>query len=146
MWRSYVRMQALLALQLNRQLQSCGELSLTEFEVLAHLSEADDGRLRVLELARSLTWEQSRLSHQLARMERRDLVARASCPEDGRGSFVVLTEPGRETLVGAAPSHVEEVRRLLFEPLTTSQVRAFGAVCDAVLARLEAECGGEGVR
>ena len=48
--------------------QADAGLSLPDFDVLVQLTEADDGRLRVSELARALGWERSRLSHHVARM------------------------------------------------------------------------------
>jgi DNA-binding MarR family transcriptional regulator len=141
-WRSYLRMQGEIGARLNRQLQTTSELSLADFEVLAVLSDSDDGRLRVLSLARMLKWEKSRLSHQLSRMERRGLVGRQTCPSDARGSFAVLTPAGRDAIAAAAPGHVAEVRRLLFDVLTPAQVKALGRTCDAVLDQLdESSCG-----
>ena len=49
--------------------------------------------MRVLELARALGWEKSRLSHQLTRMQQRGLVERSNCSEDRRGAFVVVGGP-----------------------------------------------------
>ena len=142
-WRSYLRMSGEISARLNRQLQSTSDLSLPDFEVLAVLSESDEGRLRVLALARQLKWEKSRLSHQLSRMERRGLVCRQSCPSDARGSFAVLTPAGRGILASAAPGHVAEVRALLFDVLTPAQIKALGRTCDAVLEQLdEPACGG----
>lgn len=69
---------------------------------------APDGR-RHVDLARSLEWEKSRMSHQVSRTVKRGLVARRECPEDGRGAFVVITPEGREAIAGAAPRHAERV-------------------------------------
>jgi DNA-binding MarR family transcriptional regulator len=138
-WRDYVRMQGELNALLNRQLQESSELSLADFEVLVRLSEAGGDRVRAFTLANAMHWEKSRLSHQLTRMERRGLLERQSCPEDARGAFVVLTAEGRAALSGAAPAHVAEVRRLLFDVLTPAQVRALGGICAAVLTRLDDE-------
>ena len=95
---------------------------IADFSVLVQLSEHVDGRMRVLELARALRWEKSRLSHQLARMQQRGLIERSNCSEDRRGAFVVLTDLGRTTVEAAAPQHVESVRRYLFDELTAEQV------------------------
>ena len=143
-WRAFVQMQGRLAARLNRELQTSSDLSLAEYEVLVRLSEAPDGdaegaeqgQVRAFALARAMQWEKSRLSHQLTRMERRGLVERQSCPSDSRGAFVVLTNAGRAALAQAAPGHVAEVRRVLFDALTPEQVVALGEVAEVVLARL----------
>src|SRR4051812_20158966 len=72
-WRAYLRMQARLSAELNRQLQAESGLSLSDYEVLVRLTDTPAGRLRPYELQKALEWEQSRLSHHLARMQRRGL-------------------------------------------------------------------------
>jgi DNA-binding MarR family transcriptional regulator len=138
-WRGYLRMQSQLSARLNRQLQADSDLSLADFDVLVALTDQPEDRLRVSELARALQWEKSRLSHHVGRMERRGLVLRAECADDGRGAFVALTPEGRRAIEAAAPPHVETVRRLVFDELTPGQVATMDAIARQVLARLEAE-------
>jgi len=134
-WRGLIQMTAQLQARLGRQLATSG-LSLADYDVLVPLSEAPEGRLRMFEVAGHLNWEQSRLSHHLARMQRRGLVAREDCADDRRGAFVVLTEQGRTAIERAAPGHVEAVRGLVFDGLSAAQVAALESVTDGVLARL----------
>jgi DNA-binding MarR family transcriptional regulator len=133
-------MTAMLNARLNKQMQDESGISIADFSVLVPLSEHPQGRMRVLELARALGWEKSRLSHQLSRMQQRGLIERSNCSEDRRGAFVVLSEQGRATVEAAAPRHVEAVRRYFFDELTESQVEALGALSEAVAARLRETC------
>ena len=135
-WRGLLQMTSQLNARVNRQLQDDYGLSLTDYEVLVVLSEAPAGGRRVFELADALAWEQSRVSHQLARMQRRGLVGREECPTDGRGAFAVLTEAGRAAIERAAPAHVEMVRQLVFDGLSRDQLEALTAVSSRVLDRL----------
>jgi DNA-binding MarR family transcriptional regulator len=135
-WRGLLQMTSRLNARLNRQLQDEHGLSLADYEVLVPLSEAPDGRLRVFEIADALSWEQSRLSHHLARMQRRGLVERQECPTDRRGAFAVLTDAGRAAITAAAPGHADLVRRLVFDQLAPEQVAALGALTADVLVRL----------
>ncbi|GIH51535.1 MarR family transcriptional regulator [Microbispora rosea subsp. rosea] len=135
-WRAYLRMQGRLTARLNRQLQADSGLSLADYDVLVHLTDREEGRLRPYELQRDLQWEQSRLSHQLTRMQRRGLVRREECVDDGRGAYVVITEQGRRAITAAAPGHVETVRRLFFDGLTREQVTALERLTADVLDRL----------
>ncbi|MEV4297659.1 MarR family winged helix-turn-helix transcriptional regulator [Microbispora rosea] len=135
-WRAYLRMQGRLTARLNRQLQADSGLSLADYDVLVHLTDREEGRLRPYELQRDLQWEQSRLSHQLTRMQRRGLVRREECVDDGRGAYVVITEEGRRAITAAAPGHVETVRRLFFDGLTREQVAALERLAADVLDRL----------
>ena len=105
--------------------------------MLVQLTDVDEGRVRVSGLAAALGWERSRLSHHVTRMERRGLVAREECDDDGRGAFVVLTPAGRAAIERAAPGHVRTVRSLVFDALAPAEVDALGDALAAVLDRLE---------
>jgi DNA-binding MarR family transcriptional regulator len=140
-WRTYVRMSSLLPAQLNRQLQRDSGLTLPEYEVLVQLSEAPDKRLRPFQICDALNWEQSRLSHQLTRMQRRGLVARQECEADGRGALVVLTAAGADAIDSAAPGHVAAVRRLIFDRLSDEQLAAFEQACSAIVEALMEQPG-----
>jgi DNA-binding MarR family transcriptional regulator len=137
-WRAYLRMNTVLGAALARRLLSDSMLSMPDFEVLVHLTDADDDRARVSELARVMRWEKSRLSHHLSRMEKRGLVAREECDSDGRGAFIVVTGEGRAAIEAAAPSHVDAVRQHFFEVLTSDDVEALRSIADRVIARVEA--------
>ena len=138
-WRAYVVMQSRLNARLGQQLQNDSELSLSDFGVLVQLTDTPEQRVRVLELARGLQWEKSRLSHHLGRMEKRGLVRREECPSDARGAFVAITEAGRSAIEEAAPQHVATVRRLFFADLTDDELATLTRVFGRVLARLDTE-------
>jgi DNA-binding MarR family transcriptional regulator len=138
-WRAYLTMQSRLSARLNRRLQADSDLSITDFAVLVELTDSAENRVRAFELARTLQWEKSRLSHHLARMQRRGLIGREECPNDARGAFIVITPAGRKAIEEAAPLHVETVRRLFFDGLTPEQVRTLQTIADHVLDRLAAD-------
>ena len=136
-WRAFVRLQSRLSAELNRRLQATADLSLADYEVLVVLTDVPDERLRPYEMQKTLDWEQSRLSHHLGRMQRRGLVRREECDEDGRGAYIALTETGRRAITEAAPDHVEAVRQLFFDALNPSQVTALRRLVTQVLDRIE---------
>jgi len=140
-WRGLLRMTSQLNARMNRQLLQDYGVSLADYDVLVVLSEAPEGRLRVFEVADALAWEQSRVSHQLARMQRRGLVAREGCASDARGAFAVLVEAGRAAIERAAPAHVETVRQLVFDGLTHDQLVALTEITTGVLDRLAGTAG-----
>lgn len=140
-WRGYLAMHAQLTSRMHRQLQADSGLSLADFDVLVQLTDRTDARARVLELAEALQWEKSRLSHHLARMQRRGLVTREECPDDARGAYVVLTGEGRRAIERAAPAHVDTVRDLVFDQLTGEQVDTLATIAETVLVRLRGASG-----
>ena len=140
-WRGLLRMTSQLNARANRLLLQEYGISLADYEVLVALSEAPEGQLRVIEVADALAWEQSRVSHQLARMQRRGLITREGCATDARGAFAVLTTVGRAAIEQAAPAHVEQVRQLVFDELSHEQVSALTEITTRVLDRLAATAG-----
>lgn len=108
-WRDFIVGARRLLDRLDRDLK-CHGLSHDDYGVLVALSESDDGRLRMAELADQSAESRSRLSHHIGRMESRGLVRRESCPDDGRGMFAVLTPGGRARMEETAPHHVAGVR------------------------------------
>jgi DNA-binding MarR family transcriptional regulator len=135
-WRGYRRMRNLLDLQLTRDLGADSGLSDADYDVLTSVSEAPGGRLRLGELAASIRWSVSRLSHQVSRMEQRGLVARGGAADDGRGATVALTDAGWELVRAAAVHHVASVRRHFIDVLDEQDVAALGRIADKVLAHL----------
>ena len=135
-WRTYLRLNSLLPAQLNRQMQQDSGLTLPEYEVLVQLSEAPRQRRRPFQICEALNWEQSRLSHQLTRMQHRGLIAREECEADGRGAYVVLTPTGADAIRSAAPGHVAAIRRLIFDRLGDDQRAAFEQACATIIDAL----------
>lgn len=135
LWRRWLHLNALLAAELHRELQADG-LSLPDFDVLVQLTDRPDGKVRLGGLASALSWDRSRVSHHVTRMERRGLVEREECADDGRGAFVVVTGEGRAAIEAAAPGHVRAVRRLVFDALDPDEARDLGQVVEKLLARL----------
>jgi DNA-binding MarR family transcriptional regulator len=136
-WRRWLTLNARLSATLQKELHDDSGLSMPDFEVLVHLTDSPEGRMRVTDLARLLQWERSRVSHHVTRMEGRRLVQRVECAEDGRGAFIVITPQGRAAIEQAAPGHVETVRRLVFDVLSPAEVDALATIVEKALAELD---------
>jgi DNA-binding MarR family transcriptional regulator len=136
-WRRWLTLNARLSATLQRELQNDAGLSIPDYEVLVHLTDSPEGRVRVTDLARLLQWERSRVSHHVTRMESRRLVERVECSEDGRGAFVVITSQGRAAIEQAAPGHVSTVRRLVFDGLSPKELDTLATIIEKALAQLD---------
>ncbi|MGI9196751.1 MAG: MarR family winged helix-turn-helix transcriptional regulator [Candidatus Nanopelagicales bacterium] len=134
-WRSWIAATLLLPDRLNRDLQEETGLSLADYVILVHLSEAPGRRLRMSELAEVTMSSRSRLSHQIDRLEADGLVSREKCSDDRRGSFAVLTAQGWQVLSASASTHVESVRRHLVDVLTPDEFAELGRLCRIVADR-----------
>jgi DNA-binding MarR family transcriptional regulator len=138
-WRGWLLMSDVLRWQLFKDLQEEAGLSDADFAVLVYLSEAEDSRLRMTDLAAALRWSKSRLSHQFTRMEGRGLVRRQNCPEDGRTTYAVLTTCGRREITRAAPLHLASVRRNFIDLLDRGQLAALAEITEVVSRHLLGE-------
>ncbi|MEW1635728.1 MarR family winged helix-turn-helix transcriptional regulator [Streptomyces sp. NPDC093801] len=127
-WYAWRRMFPLVDAEIARDLQQDSGLSEADYDVLSVLGSTDGHRMRVTALAGLMSWSRSRLSHQLTRMERRGLVRREEVAGDGRGAEVVLTADGVAAITGAAPHHVESVRRHLIDVLTPDQLHTLAEI------------------
>ncbi|CAJ1317717.1 HTH marR-type domain-containing protein [Paenibacillus nuruki] len=96
-------------------------LSESDFGILDRLILLGEGKLRQQELADSMDWDKSRLSHHLKRMEKRELVVRNPLDTD-RGVQVEITSEGKLALDNARPFLSKAIRKHFFEQLTDQDI------------------------
>jgi DNA-binding MarR family transcriptional regulator len=138
-WRAYLWASQLLHESLDRQLRRDSGMPQTYYVILAMLSEAPDRSLTMSDLARVVRASPSRLSHAIAKIEAAGWVRRSRHPTDARTTIATLTDHGIGALAEAAPGHVTEVRRILFDTLTAEQRQQMHAIFRAVLPKLDPE-------
>ncbi len=136
-WANYQRMRVRLTERINRQLAQKAGLSEADYEILSALIESPNESVRALALRCGLEWEKSRLSHQLRRMEERDLITRQECAEDNRGSVIRVTEAGRKLANEAKVYYEEAVRQYVVDVLTAEQLQALGTIAETILNQVE---------
>jgi DNA-binding MarR family transcriptional regulator len=127
-WNNLVQVLMLLPAALDRQLREEAGIPHPYYQILANLSDAPGGAIRMTDLARLVGTTSSRLSHAVASLEQRDWVRREACPTDKRGQICRLTDTGLAVLVAAAPGHVDQVRRLVFDRLTPDEIAQLAAL------------------
>ena len=125
---------------LDAQLQRESGINLFEYMVLSRLSMAPDRTSRMSELAEPTGGSLSRLSNVIKRLEQRGFVRREPDPGDGRYTNAILTEPGWEKVVAAAPGHVAAVRHLVLDPLGPAQIAALGEIAEQLRTHVRGEC------
>jgi DNA-binding MarR family transcriptional regulator len=138
-WRALIDTTAELRRLLGAQLLQETSLSPADYHVLLALSETQGGRLRSSELAAAIDWERSRLSHHLARMERRGLIRRDECATDNRGAEVSLTHDGAAMFRGATTPHTLAIKKHFADALTPGQFEALAEILDALQSHLHPE-------
>jgi DNA-binding MarR family transcriptional regulator len=121
-WRGLVRSTTGVLAVLDNELQAEHGLSLGDYEVLVHLSEAPDRAIRMSELAETLRLSPSGITRRIDGLVKSGFVERRPCPSDRRGSNAVLTELGMKMLATAAPTHLRGVREHFVDRLTEEQL------------------------
>ncbi|PRY31650.1 MarR family winged helix-turn-helix transcriptional regulator [Umezawaea tangerina] len=135
-WEGYLEVSTMLNRRVEQQLKDDAGLSHPQYEVLARLSGAPGGELRMTELAGAALTSKSGLTYQVAQLEKSGLVKRRTCESDERGVIATLTEAGWRKLRESAPGHVGLVRELFLDGLTGKQFTAFAEGLDAIRRRL----------
>ena len=131
-WREFVETTERLRAAVGTRLHDDTGLSTGDYAVLLALTETPDGRKRSSDLAAHIGWERSRLSHHLARMERRGLIRREECATDSRGAEVVIETAGADAFHAATVPHLRAVRELFVDALTPEQLTAAGEIATAL--------------
>jgi DNA-binding MarR family transcriptional regulator len=119
-WHAFLLMGEDVLGRVGRDIAQATGLSGPEFGVLSRLAALGKGEMRQQALARVMSWDKSRLSHQLTRMQQRGLIERRHA--DGNTVLVGLTKLGKERLEAARPIHADSVRRNLLSRLTQEQI------------------------
>lgn len=140
-WRDYIETAQLINGLVAAQLQAHAGISTADYAIMLSLSEAPERTLRASQLADSIGWDRSRVSHQLGRMEKRGLIRREKCVEDSRGSHVVLTDEGYEVYRKASIEHLRDVREYFIAALSPQQLSALGEASAALRAHLDERRG-----
>jgi DNA-binding MarR family transcriptional regulator len=131
-WLAFMRVQQRLGYEMNRQLQSDSDLSLSDYDVLNALRGVANQCMQVGALAAQIGWERSRLSHHAKRMQSRGLVEFNLAKQDRRATEVKLTADGRRAILRAAPGHVDLVRRLFFAGLPKDLLSPLSEALEAI--------------
>jgi len=123
-WRNFLLAHGRLLARLDADLTNECDMTLAEYEVLLHLSEAEDRQLRMNELADLARLSPSGLTRRFDALVRRGWVIRERCDDDRRGVMAALTKDGLKRLKAATPVHDRGETSYFFDVLDAKQVKA----------------------
>lgn len=136
-WRNFIEGTNRLARCLDEVLRTETGLTMDDYEILVFLSESADGRARMSDLADRLLTSRSRLTYRIDGLEKRGLVCRSRCPDDGRAIHAEMTDEGWRTLRAAAPVHVNSVRAHLLDHFEEEEFQRLG---EQMKRLIDAQC------
>jgi DNA-binding MarR family transcriptional regulator len=134
-WRGMLETHSRLIAELDAELEREHDLPLSAYEVLMYLGDTESGRMRMSELADHLLLSRSGITRLADRLERRGLIERERCSDDGRGFFAQLTPAGRGKLERARPSHLAAVRRVFLARLEPGEIETLASVWGRLLVQ-----------
>jgi len=108
---------------LNRDLQAAVGLTLAENLVLCQVAMAPGGRLRMVDIASTLTVAKSAITKTVDRLEERGLLRRERDPADRRAVYAALTPAGEKAFGVAQPAYLDSVERHFASHLSDSAMR-----------------------
>jgi DNA-binding MarR family transcriptional regulator len=112
------------------RLQAAHGLSANDFETLLHLSHAEQGAMRRIDLAERLRLTPSGVTRLLDGLERAGLTDRGGCPTDARVTYAVITAEGREALRSAACTHAATCDELIGAHLSSAEIDDLARLLD----------------
>jgi DNA-binding MarR family transcriptional regulator len=133
-----LRTHAAVTRDLSAKLVADHGLTINDYEALLHLSHAEEGALRRVDLAEKLVLTPSGVTRLLDGLERTGCVEKGSCESDARVTYAVLTKEGRDKLEAASRSHIAQVSALFEERFSREELETLAAL----LGRLPGGGGG----
>jgi DNA-binding MarR family transcriptional regulator len=121
-WVSFLRAHAAITRELSVRLQRAHGLTLNDYEVLLHLSRAEGGMMRRVDLASSVLLTASGITRLLDGLQRCGYVEKVACDSDARVSYARLTEAGRAKLAEAGCDHLRDVDELFTSSYSGSEL------------------------
>lgn len=123
-----LRVHAEVTQALDAELRTQHGLTLSAYEILLFLSEAEGRRMRMTDLASRLLLSRSGITRSVDRLVRDGLVTRAAAESDGRGLYAELTDAGAERLAEAGRTHRAGIRQRFLARLSVDDQSTLGAM------------------
>lgn len=140
-WAGVATLLERLPAALDTQLQQDSGLTNFEHGILFALFSAPDSSLRLSVLANYASCTLSRLSRAISRLETRGWVRRETDPTDGRFTYGVLTDTGREKVIESTPAHHALIRHLIFDSISAAQAKSLGTIARRISATIGPDDG-----
>lgn len=133
-WRGMLRVHAQVTRALDAQMRADHGLSVSSYEVLLFLGQAEGNRMRMADIASRTLLTRSGLTRLVDRLVQLGYVCRSASEGDGRGLYAELTASGEATLEVAQRSHRQGVRETFLDRMSDADQAALGKVWQRLLA------------
>jgi DNA-binding MarR family transcriptional regulator len=121
-WVSFLQSHAAITRELSAQLQHEHGLTLSDYEVLLRLKNAEGGMMRRVDLAEQVLLTASGITRLLEGLERAGYVRKETCASDARVSYAKITDEGLAKFTAAAVTHLRGIDELFLSRYSGSEL------------------------
>ena len=127
-WLGLLSAHAELTRTLDAELARRHGLGLSAYEVLSRLARAEDGFMRMTQLASTVNISVSRVSRVIDQLAARGFVCRRACPGDSRVVHVKLTDAGRAAVKEAQDTFFDVIEERFLNRLGCTDIEQLAAI------------------
>jgi DNA-binding MarR family transcriptional regulator len=132
-WMGFLRAHAAITKGLDADLIANVGIPLSAFEVLFAIVNADEGYLRMSDVAEKAMLSPSRVSRLVTELEQRELLERKTCESDSRVVYAAITDRGRALITEIEELHFEGIERRFFSALDADEISQLAELWPRVL-------------
>ena len=132
-WARFLTTHATLVERIEAELTANGLPPLAWYDVLWELEKADEGKLRMHEIAHAVVLSRSNLTRLIDRLEIAGLTTRERCADDRRGAYAAITAAGREMRKKMWPVYKQQIEQLFVSHLSVKDAETLNALLTTVL-------------
>jgi DNA-binding MarR family transcriptional regulator len=133
-WRAVLSAHASVVARVEEALAEADLPPLAWYDVLWAVRRVPGRRVRMAELAESLTLSRGGLTKLADRLEAAGLLRREPAPHDHRGLYAVLTEAGEDMLRRMWPVYSRVLRKAFVEAISADEAAVIAAGLDRATA------------
>lgn len=127
-WQRLLRTHCMIARVLDAELQAAHGMTITDYDALVNLRDAEESALSMGELSRRTLLTRSGMTRLVQGLERCGLVERRACDKDARVSYAALTEQGRQRLAAARATHHAGIQRVFADHFSDAELETLSSL------------------
>ena len=132
-WALLLATHATLVERIEAALSAADLPPLAWYDVLWELEKAEDGKMRMSELAERVVLSRSNLTRLADRLEKAKVLRRESCADDKRGAYCAITRAGLQMREKMWPVYREQIDQLFGMHLNAEEARLMSLALEKVL-------------
>jgi DNA-binding MarR family transcriptional regulator len=138
-WARFFVAQALLVERIDAAFAEAGLPALDWYDLLWVLERAENGRLRMADLAEQAVVSRSNVTRLADRLEKAGLVQRANCPVDGRSTYCVITDKGRALRARMWTVYRKQIDALFGRHLGAREAEELARIFERIISSLRSK-------